>query len=71
MAIGAGRALNSDLARLETAATGAGFALGCDHQSAEELHRALVSDYLSLRSRRQTGAYLVVMGVLACFFVLI
>ena len=71
MAIGIGRASNADLARLETAAAGAGFALACAHQTAEEFHRALISDYLNLRSRRQTSAYLVVVAALACFLVIL
>ncbi len=71
MTMGATRASNAHLARLETAAAGAGLALVCAHQSAEEFHRALISDYLTLRSRRQTGAYLFLIAALACLFALI
>ena len=46
MAIGTTRSLNTRLARLEAAAAGAGCALVCTYQSAEELHRALIGDYL-------------------------
>jgi len=35
-----------EAARLEAAAQYAGAALACVHESAEDLHKALVSDYL-------------------------
>jgi hypothetical protein len=41
-----------ELARLDAAAQGAGYALACVHQSAEEFHRALVRRYLSLHRPR-------------------
>lgn len=41
-----------ELARLDAAAEGAGCALACVHQSAEEFHRALVRGYLSLHRPR-------------------
>lgn len=45
-------------ARLEAIALRAGAALGCTHQSAEELHRALVRDYLKRLDERSLWARL-------------
>lgn len=44
------RRSTAELARLDAAAKGAGLALVCPHQSADELHGALVRDYLNRHS---------------------
>ncbi len=41
-----------EAARLEAAARSAGAALACVHETAEDLHRALVSEYLERKQRR-------------------
>ena len=69
MAMGATRTLQANLARLESAAAGAGLALVCSHQSAEEFHSALVSDYLSVHGRRQTAFFAVTLAILAGVFI--
>ena len=69
MAMGITRSSNADLARLETAAAGAGLALVCDHQSADEFHSALIRDYLSLHGRRQTTFFVVTLTILAAVFI--
>jgi hypothetical protein len=61
--------LNADLARLETAAEQAGCALVCTHQSAEEFHRALIREYLSVHGRRQSTFFVVTLGILAAAFI--
>lgn len=63
------KAANADLARLEAAAAGAGCALACVHQSAEEFHSALIRDYLSVHGRRHTTFFAVVLGILAVGFI--
>ncbi|MBX3523625.1 MAG: hypothetical protein KF807_10495 [Xanthobacteraceae bacterium] len=40
------RNIVAEEARLEAIARGAGAALACMHETAEDLHRALVSEYL-------------------------
>jgi hypothetical protein len=65
MAMGARRAANAHLARLEAAAGLAGCALACAHQSAEEFHRALIRDYLNVRGRRQGVIFALALGILA------
>ena len=52
MASVASRNMNAEAARLETIAAGAGSALACIHQSAEEMHRALVAEYLERKHSR-------------------
>ena len=42
----------TEAARLEAAARGAGAALACIHETAEELHRALVREYFERRQPR-------------------
>lgn len=42
----------AEISRLELLARGAGSALACVHQSADELHRALVRDYLARKQAR-------------------
>jgi hypothetical protein len=69
MGIGTTRALNADLARLETAAALAGCALVCTHQSAEEFHSALIREYLSVHGRRQATFFVVTLGILAAVFI--
>jgi hypothetical protein len=69
MAIGATRASNADLARLETAAALAGCALICAHQSGEEFHRALIREYLSVHGRRQAAFFAATLGILAAVFI--
>lgn len=51
MAIGLARGIDAELARLDLAAEGAGSALACVHQTAEEFHRASIRKYLALRAR--------------------
>jgi len=65
MAIGATREANADLARLEAAATLAGCALVCTHQSAEELHRALIGEYLNAKGRKQATLFVAAVGAIA------
>ena len=69
MAVGATRASNADLARLNTAAAGAGLALACAHQSAEEFHGALVREYLSVEGRRQATYFVAILAILAAVFI--
>lgn len=52
MASVASRNLTTEAARLEAIAIGAGSALACIHQSADEMHRALVHDFLERQKRR-------------------
>ncbi|HLL27522.1 MAG TPA: hypothetical protein VKT73_07710 [Xanthobacteraceae bacterium] len=67
--MGANRATNAHLTRLETAAALAGCALICTHQSAEELHSALVREYLSTHGRRQAAFFASALAVLAALFI--
>ena len=69
MTAGTVKSSNADLARLETAAAGAGLALVCDHQSGEEFHRALIKDYLSVHGGRQTTFFVVTLAALAVIFI--
>ncbi len=69
MAIGATRASNADLARLETVAALAGCALICAHQSADEFHSALIHEYLSVHGRRQAAFFAATLGILAAVFI--
>lgn len=66
------RQSSAELARLDAAARGAGLALVCPHQSADELHGALVRDYLNQRGHGASfyavGAVLLAaFGALAIF----
>jgi hypothetical protein len=45
-----------EAARLEAVAHGAGSALACIHETAEDLHRALVSEYLQRKQSRSVWA---------------
>jgi hypothetical protein len=46
------RNIAAEAARLEAIAYGAGAALACIHDTAEELHRSLVSEYLQRKQSR-------------------
>ncbi len=50
------RNILAEAARLEAAAQGAGSALACVHETAEDLHRALVSEYLARKQGRGVWA---------------
>lgn len=54
------RQSSAELTRLEAAARGAGLALVCPHQSSDEMHGALVRDYLN---QRGPGASFYALGV--------
>lgn len=64
------RELNARIERLEAAAAGAGCALVCPHQSSEEMHHALIGDYLRGHAHKQTAAFIVVLTLLAAAFIL-
>lgn len=70
MAMGTTRNLNARLARLEAAAAGAGCALVCVHQSADEFHSALIGDYLREHAPKQTGFFVGALVLLATLFIL-
>ena len=61
----------AELARLDHAAEGAGLALVCAYQSAEEFHSALIGKYLNLRARRRALTYGVPFVVLIGIFLLV
>jgi hypothetical protein len=71
MAAQASGDLYSNLARLDEEATRAGFAMGCTHQSAEELHRDMIQQYFALHPRRRPFGLALGVAMLACFLVLI
>lgn len=50
------RNILAEAARLEAVAQGAGSALACVHENAEEMHRALVSEYLERKQNRGVWA---------------
>ena len=63
--------MDERLARLEAAAAGAGCALVCPHQSSEELHSALIGEYLRGHAFKQTAGFLAgifVFGTLLILF---
>lgn len=64
------RELNARLERLEAAAAGAGCALICPHQSSEELHHALIGDYLRGHAHKQTAVFIIVLALIAAAFIL-
>jgi hypothetical protein len=64
------RELNARIERLEAAAASAGCALICPHQSSEELHRALIGDYLRGHAHKQTAAFIIVLALIAAAFIL-
>lgn len=65
------RAMHARLARLEAAAQGAGCALVCPHQSSEELHSALIGDYLRSHAFKQTAGFIAGIFVFAALLILI
>jgi hypothetical protein len=62
MAIQATRNVDAALARLNSAAQGAGLALVCSHDSSDELHRSLVRAYLSSHVLKHPVAYVTIVG---------
>lgn len=50
------RNILAEAARLEAVAHGAGSALACVHETAEELHRSLVNEYLARKQGRGVWA---------------
>jgi hypothetical protein len=60
-----------ELARLDQAAAGAGCALACVHQTAEEFHGALVRKYRALHARRMPFGAIALVAALSLAFVLI
>jgi hypothetical protein len=64
------RELNAHLERLEAAAAGAGCALVCPHQSSEELHHALIGDYLRGHAHKQTAVFIIVLAMIAAALIL-
>lgn len=67
--MGMSRAIDADLARLEAAAAGAGCALACSHQSADEFHHALIRDYLNAHASRRVAIYVLTLGIFAALFI--
>jgi hypothetical protein len=63
MATQATRDVGTELARLRTAAEGAGMALVCSHETSEELHRYLVHAYLSSHPLKHPLAYVTLVGL--------
>jgi len=61
---------NARLARLQAAAEGARLALVCPHQSADELHRALIGEYLRGHATRQIAGFLAGFAVFAALLIL-
>jgi hypothetical protein len=60
-----------ELARLDAAAAGAGCALACAYQSAEEFHRALIAKYRALHPRRGPLGLTVAVALIALALTLI
>ena len=63
MAIQSTRDVDAALARLNVAAAGAGQAMVCSHDSADELHQSLVRKYLSAHPLKHPIAYAAVIGL--------
>jgi hypothetical protein len=63
--------MHERLALLEAAAQGAGCALVCPHQSSEELHSALIGEYLRSHAFKQTAGFIVGIFVFAAVLILI
>ena len=51
------RKLDARLERLEAAAQGAGWAMVCPHQSADELHRPLINEYLQSHAWKHMAGF--------------
>ncbi len=66
----ASRQLNARLERLEAAAQGAGCALICPHQSSDELHRALIGDYLRGHAPKQMAGFVAGLVLFAALLIL-
>jgi len=64
------REMDERLARLEAAAEGAGCALVCPHQSSEELHSALIGEYLRGHALKQTAGFLAGIFVFGALLIL-
>jgi hypothetical protein len=63
MAIQPTRDVDAALARLNSAAQGAGLAMVCSHDTSEELHRSLVRQYLSSHVLKHPVAYMTIVGL--------
>jgi hypothetical protein len=63
MAMQTTRDAGAELARLHSAAQGAGLALVCTHESSAELHQTLVREYLSAHPLKHPLAYAAVIGL--------
>jgi hypothetical protein len=62
--------MDERLARLQAAAEGAGCALVCPHQSSEELHSALIDEYLRGHAFKQTAGFLAGIFAIAALLIL-
>jgi hypothetical protein len=62
--------MDERLARLQAAAEGAGCALVCPHQSSEELHSALIDEYLRGHAFKQTAGFLAGIFAFAALLIL-
>jgi hypothetical protein len=64
------RSIHERLAQLEAAAEGAGRALICPHQSSEELHSALIGEYLRSHAFKQTAGFIAGIFAFAALLIL-
>ena len=62
--------MDERLARLQAAVEGAGCALVCPHQSSEELHSALIGEYLRGHAFKQTAGFLAGIFAFAALLIL-
>jgi hypothetical protein len=62
--------MDERLARLQAAAEGAGCALVCPHQSSDELHSALIGEYLRGHAFKQTLGFLAGIFVFGALLIL-
>ncbi len=65
------RELDARLQRLEAAAQGAGWALVCPHQSADEFHRALIGEYLQSHAWKQIAGFVAGIVVFAALLLIL
>ena len=65
------RKLDERLERLEAAAQGAGCAMICPHQSADELHRALIGEYLQSHAWKQMAGFVAGLIVFAALLLIL
>ncbi len=63
--------LSYDLIRLDEAAAGAGCAMACTHQTADELHRDAIQRYFAMHPRRRRFGFAVAVTALSAFFILL